>query len=131
MFWSADKMIAHRQRKPTPVRQLRPDVSPGLALVIDKMMAKNPNDRFDCANDVAEALEPWLPAEKPPLVAEPLISRESSIISIVPVPVPRPRNWSLGWSGVALMVMLGCGLGVLAGRLVQAPTAVARSTGGR
>jgi serine/threonine protein kinase len=126
----ADKMIAHRQRKPTPVRQLRPDVPPGLALVIDKMMAKNPKDRFDSAFEVTEALEPWLRSTRPP-AAEPLLPQGSSIVSIVPTTVPRPRKWSLGWSGVALMVMLGCGLGVLAGRLVQTPAAVARSTGGR
>lgn len=127
----ADKMIAHRQRRPQAVRQLRPDVPPGLALVIDKMMAKNPDDRFDSAAEVAEVLIPWLPVVVPPPKAEPLPAMPSEVIRVAPVKRKRRRRLSLGWPGVALMIMLGCGLGVLAGRLVQPAAAVARTDGNR
>jgi serine/threonine protein kinase len=129
----ADKMIAHRQRKPTPVRQLRSEVAPGLALVIDKMMAKTPDDRFDSAIEVAESLAPWLPTVPAPPRSDPTPMVPSSNITVAATAVaPKPRRrFTLGWPGVALIVILGCGLGLLAGRLVQAPAAVARTDGNR
>ncbi|MFL5331571.1 MAG: serine/threonine-protein kinase [Gemmataceae bacterium] len=121
----SDKMIAHRSRKPTPVRQLRPDVPPGLALVIDKMMAKDPDERYESAAAAAEALTPWLPVSAP-ASSEPLLPAPSSVLTMT-LPERRHHHISLGWSLVAVVVMLGCGLGALAGRWLQGPTAVVRS----
>src|SRR3954470_21247217 len=39
----AQKLIWHQTRQPKPVRSLRGDVSEGLAAVVDRMMAKDPN----------------------------------------------------------------------------------------
>jgi serine/threonine protein kinase len=127
---SADKMIAHRSRKPVPVRQLRPDVPPGLVLVIDRMMAKKPGDRYESANAAAEALGPWLPSLPPPPKSEPLLPPPSSAI-VGPPARERHRMISLGWSAVAVLVMLSCGFGALAGRWLQTPSAVARANVGR
>lgn len=133
----ADKMIAHRSRKPTPVRQFRPDVPPALANVIDKMMAKNPDERHESANDVIEALAPWLPNAAPAstineAVREPLLpSPTASIVLPSPPQTPRQITFRLGWPAIAALVMLGCGLGVAAGQLLRSPTAVVRSTGSR
>ena len=44
---------------PAPVRQLRPEVPDALAAVLDRMLAKDPADRFATPAEVAEALEPF------------------------------------------------------------------------
>jgi serine/threonine protein kinase len=41
---------------PTSVRQYNPDVPPELAAICEKAMAKEPNDRFTTATDMAKAL---------------------------------------------------------------------------
>jgi serine/threonine protein kinase len=133
----ADKMIAHRSRKPTPVRQFRPDVPPALATLIDKMMAKNPDERHESAAEAAEALAPWLPGAAPQssaveVLREPLLPSTAASIKL-PSPSPPRQQFTirLGWPAVAALIMLGCGLGVAAGQLLRGPTAVVRSTGGR
>ncbi|VTU00241.1 serine threonine protein kinase : Serine/threonine protein kinase OS=Pirellula staleyi (strain ATCC 27377 / DSM 6068 / ICPB 4128) GN=Psta_4559 PE=3 SV=1: Pkinase: DJ-1_PfpI [Gemmataceae bacterium] len=57
-----DKLLAHTEQPPPDVRELRPDVPEGLAAVLDKMLAKKPDDRFDTAGDVAVALQPFVRA---------------------------------------------------------------------
>jgi serine/threonine protein kinase len=123
----ADKMIAHRMRKPIPVRQYRPDVPPGLALVLEKMMAKNPDERYASAADVAAALAPWLP-NPPAGPSEALLPTPASLMAPA---LPRRRRLSLGWPAAAVFVMLACGAGALAGRWLLSPDAVARTTGSR
>lgn len=41
---------------PTPLRTLRPDVSPGFASVVERAMAKQPADRYPSATAMAEAI---------------------------------------------------------------------------
>jgi serine/threonine protein kinase/putative intracellular protease/amidase len=57
-----DKLLAHTEQPPPDIRELRPDVPEGLAAVLDKMLAKKPDDRFDTAGDVAVALQPFVRA---------------------------------------------------------------------
>lgn len=134
----ADKMIAHRSKRPIAVRSLRPDVPAGLAVVIEKMMAKNPDERFDSANDVAEALQPWLvdtTLTATPLPSSPLLPLPEALLPGIaqtapaaPTPaVSRHAGPRLGWSAVAVLVIMACGFGVVAGRLLPGPAAVAKS----
>jgi eukaryotic-like serine/threonine-protein kinase len=43
---------------PVPVLDLRPDADPDLVAVVERAMARNPDERFDSADAMAEALEP-------------------------------------------------------------------------
>ena len=43
---------------PIPVRDLRPDADPDLVAAVERAMARNPDERFDSADSMAEALEP-------------------------------------------------------------------------
>ena len=54
-----EKMEAHRTKKPRPVRGFAPDVPEKVEAVIAKMMAKDPAERFQTAQDVVQALEPF------------------------------------------------------------------------
>jgi serine/threonine protein kinase len=63
---TAQKIIWHQMKEPTPIRQLRPEVPEGLAAVIARMMAKDVADRYQEPAEVEEALAPWDTAEIPP-----------------------------------------------------------------
>jgi serine/threonine protein kinase len=71
------KMIWHQVRQPKPVRILRPDVPEELARILDKMIAKEAERRYQTPVEVAEALAACVPDALPPPAAEempPLIS---------------------------------------------------------
>jgi serine/threonine protein kinase len=71
------KMIWHQVRQPKPVRALRPDVPEDLARVLDKMIAKEPERRYQTPAEVsaalAEVIREAIPAptaeEMPPLIS--------------------------------------------------------------
>jgi serine/threonine protein kinase len=56
---SMQKMLRHQLQKPEPLPQLRPDIPEGLAAVIEKMMAKVPEERYPSAAEVHQALAAW------------------------------------------------------------------------
>lgn len=56
----AQRLAGHMSKKPTSIRELRPDIPPELVAVVEKMMAKEPGDRFQTAKDVSESLSAWL-----------------------------------------------------------------------
>jgi serine/threonine protein kinase len=62
----AQKLIWHQVRPPTPVTELRPDVPPGLASIVQRMMAKDPRHRYQTPAEVMEALKPWTAVPVPP-----------------------------------------------------------------
>jgi tRNA A-37 threonylcarbamoyl transferase component Bud32 len=53
------KMRAHLDTPPAPVGRLRPEVPARLAAVLERMLAKDPADRFQSPAEVAEALRPF------------------------------------------------------------------------
>jgi serine/threonine protein kinase len=55
----SQKILCHRSKQPTPLRALRPELPDGLAAVVDKMMAKDVNRRYQTPAEVVAALEPW------------------------------------------------------------------------
>jgi serine/threonine protein kinase/WD40 repeat protein len=73
---AGEKLQAHLQQTPRPLHEVRPDVPVALAAVVDRMLAKDPAERYQKPADVAEALAQWIkepatdpqpaPAGKPP-----------------------------------------------------------------
>ena len=55
-----EKYEAHAKKKAQPVEEINPDVPGGVAMVVEKMMAKQPIDRFQTAAEVTEALSPFV-----------------------------------------------------------------------
>ncbi|MGL4460694.1 MAG: protein kinase domain-containing protein, partial [Planctomycetia bacterium] len=55
----SQKLMMHLNQKPKPIRSRVPSVVPEVAAILEKMMAKNPRDRFATPADVSEALEPF------------------------------------------------------------------------
>jgi len=56
------QMWAHSQAPRPPIRDLRPDVPEAVAAVVDRMLAKNPDERFGSPREVADALQPFVEA---------------------------------------------------------------------
>ena len=53
------KMQAHQEVSPPPVTESRHDTPVGLAAILERMLAKDPVDRFASPAEVAEALRPF------------------------------------------------------------------------
>jgi WD40 repeat protein/tRNA A-37 threonylcarbamoyl transferase component Bud32 len=54
-----EKLLAHQQRRPRALHEFRDDVPRGLEPVLDRMLAKDPAQRFPTPAAVAAALEPF------------------------------------------------------------------------
>jgi serine/threonine protein kinase len=67
----AQKLVSHQMHEPTPIRELRPEVSEELAAVLAKMTAKEPARRYQTPGEAAQALAPFTQtAVAPPAEAE-------------------------------------------------------------
>jgi tRNA A-37 threonylcarbamoyl transferase component Bud32 len=62
----SQKLLWHRTKEPTPIRQVRPEVPEELAAIIAKMMAKDPGLRYQTPGEVAAAIAPFVPVSVPP-----------------------------------------------------------------
>jgi tRNA A-37 threonylcarbamoyl transferase component Bud32 len=98
---AVQKVLAHLERTPRPLRELRADVPPGLVRVIDRMMAKDPDRRYQTPAEVAQAVAPFLTQPR------------------------RPSRRLVGWmvGAAALLLLVGGALMLLRTALPQFPTA--------
>jgi serine/threonine protein kinase len=65
-----EKLLAHQDRTPPPLVQLRSDVPAALAHVVARMLAKDPADRPQSAAEVARLLAPFADASESPTPEE-------------------------------------------------------------
>jgi eukaryotic-like serine/threonine-protein kinase len=56
----ANRLLQHQIKPPPPIRDDRPDAPDSLLAIIDRMMAKDREHRYQSAHDVAEDLTVWL-----------------------------------------------------------------------
>jgi serine/threonine protein kinase len=61
-----EKLLWHRNRRPEPVQSLRRDLPIGVAVIVEKMMAKQKEQRFQTPLEAAHALAPWTQEAVPP-----------------------------------------------------------------
>jgi Protein kinase domain len=61
-----EKVTAHLERQPTPLTEYRRDVSPELVRVLERMIDKDPAERYQTPEELAEALRPFVTAQAPP-----------------------------------------------------------------
>ncbi len=72
----AQKLIWHQTRQPRPLQSLRADVPSEVVAIVEKMMAKDPAQRYPTPEHVIEALVPWTqtPIAPPPEEEMPALS---------------------------------------------------------
>jgi tRNA A-37 threonylcarbamoyl transferase component Bud32 len=97
-----DKISAHLQKTPEPLPRLR-EAPPGLAAVLDRMLAKDPARRYQTAREVADALEPFTHPAPSPVAAEAAESPDQGPPAARGRP-PRRRGVVLGGLGGAALL---------------------------
>jgi WD40 repeat protein/tRNA A-37 threonylcarbamoyl transferase component Bud32 len=60
------KILAHRDRPVPSLRRAVPDIPPRLAFIVERMLAKKPENRFQTPGEVAAALAPFATVAVPP-----------------------------------------------------------------
>jgi len=96
------KALAHRERQPQPLVQFRRDVPAGLEKVLERLLAKAPEDRYQTPREVAEALIPFQSGKAPlatGVVTPPASTQETRLRKAV------QRRLLLG--GLVLPLMVG------------------------
>jgi serine/threonine protein kinase len=116
-----DVMLAHAQSEPEPVQRFRPEVPAALSAVVAKMLAKQPEQRYQTPEEVSQALLPFCTQEPgdtgpsfpsvPVVIAEPtpvpLLDRKTSVPTSTRVtqrqfPVKKPRIQRRLWLAACL-----------------------------
>ncbi len=127
-----DKQMGHVKHEPPPIGRVRMDVSDELVAVIDRMLAKDPEERFATPEEVSAALEPFAAGCDLPAMlkqAKRIISpdedslseistedRSSAIagtepqIMATPEPVGKRGRWKWVAVGAALVGILALGV---------------------
>lgn len=88
------KLYYHQTLQPDPPSVRRPDLPPELDEIILRMLAKQPDDRYQTPIEVAQALEPWAqqPTSPPTETELPLRSGPSSAPGSTHYRVTPPRT---------------------------------------
>jgi serine/threonine protein kinase len=76
-----EKLVHHRVQDADPIESRRPDIPPGLSVVVSRMMTKDPAERYQVGAEVAEILRYWEGRLKP---------TTSEALAIPPVVEPSP-----------------------------------------
>jgi serine/threonine protein kinase len=90
----SQKLLWHRTKDPTPLRQIRPEVPDELAAIVTRMMAKDPRARYQTPAQLAADLEPFLdgpvplPAEEEMPLLSPAATELAAELPAAPVPFP-------------------------------------------
>jgi serine/threonine protein kinase/WD40 repeat protein len=124
-----EKLLKH-QLTPPPLDSLAPEVPPGLVALLQRLLAKNPDERYQTPAEVAAALTPFcqtvpyavpltaieLPAGAPETMhgvpfAQTLPMHSPALPATVVVPVPRRVG---RWSILAILVLLAVFIGMVA-----------------
>ncbi len=121
-----EKMHAHVHQQPPFIRSLVPDVPEKLAAILDRMLAKDPDDRFSTPAEVAEAITPWcdgadLQALLRRALESPLPPGEGQgegELDVAPQPQPAARGGRF-YATIAVLLLLIGGLGFALGIMIR------------
>jgi len=121
----------HVKEDPIPPSRLNPDVPPALEAIVMKALAKNPDNRYQSAQDMRADLQRVLqgkPVEATPVLYAPIeqtgyvptASQDTVILHRTPVPIApetRERRRRTGWLllGLILLAIIGVALWALLG----------------
>lgn len=101
-------LVKHLAEAPVPISQRRPDVPPGLAAIVMRLLEKNPDHRFQSATDLVQALKTGV---VPPSATRATTSSATGSVAFNGAPI----------GGMPLPGAAGSSAGTAAGGGYQAP----------
>jgi len=110
----------HQSEEPKSLNLVRPDVPPELAHVVAKMVAKDPNARYQTPAEVVNALKPFL--KRAELSETRTILRPAAVVAPAPAAPTRKDRFSIGKRRILIGIGALCGVLLLAGLLVKVRT---------
>jgi serine/threonine protein kinase len=63
---AVEKLIRHGVEQPTPIHELRPQIPAAVVAIIERLMAKQPNNRYQTPAELVEALAPFAASSATP-----------------------------------------------------------------
>jgi serine/threonine protein kinase len=108
---------------PRPIREVNPEIPPWLVAIIDRLLAKQPQQRYQTAAEVADLLGQSLAEVQHPSLVKSAITNLPSPKSPV-----RIRRWSIA-AAAAVVLLLAVSLGEATGVTNFAPTLLRIVTG--
>lgn len=89
----AQRLMAHQMKEPLPIEAKRKDVPESLLVIIRKMMAKKPDERYQSAAEVSEALAAWLRDNEGRDFSQPSVADTSAApVGLAPSSVQKPAS---------------------------------------
>jgi predicted Ser/Thr protein kinase len=102
-----EKYEAHERKEPAPFDELCPEAPAGLALVVQRMMAKRPADRFQTAQQVAEALAPYMATASASFARlKHTTNWHGSQLTMIAIPARPRRRWGIIAGAVAAAAVI-------------------------
>jgi S1-C subfamily serine protease/tRNA A-37 threonylcarbamoyl transferase component Bud32 len=94
---AVQKLAAHMDRTPRPLTELRQDLPPGLVAVVERLLAKDPAQRYQTPAEVAQALEPFATSAN----RAPTGRRSRGLLA-----ASRRRRWLLTGAALVLVALI-------------------------
>lgn len=112
-----EQLVALLSEDPAPISALRSDLHPALAAAVMRALAKRPEQRFQTAEEMSEALSACLPAAPSPAGTGVHSMPASTAFGTAPLSgtwqataQPPPRSPATGGRGLGVLLVLGVGL---------------------
>jgi serine/threonine protein kinase/Leucine-rich repeat (LRR) protein len=113
------KIKAHQTQTPRPLTELRPDVPARLVAVVERMMAKDPDQRYQTPAEVAQALAQFEKASEPASTSPALAATTTEVVCPVAVRQMLPARWTpRKWLWIAAGFLFVLASGVLFPQLI-------------
>jgi hypothetical protein len=111
------KVMAHMERPPAQLSAFRGDVPPALVRIVERMMAKRPEERYQTPREVADALAPWaVPAVQASASPAPHAPTPSPLpTAAYPLPPAEQPAKKRGFLRGVFRTLFGCGCGMVLG----------------
>lgn len=91
---AVEKMMAHQFKQPVPVREVAPHVPEAMAEIVERLMQKSPDGRYASAEEIVEALQPFVAERRSSSMVRPQLGNKSSFgapsVPLPPPPAARP-----------------------------------------
>ena len=129
-----EKVIGHCERQPKPLSEFRDDIPKEVVQIVERLMAKDPEDRFQTPAELVEAIKPFgkpesayasenqapspntvlsMPAVEQPMPAKLTVQNEKPSVRVrnqQKVIGPKglaPQHWIVGGIAVAAILLIG------------------------